>query len=699
MATFLGVNGKLFLGSGGLALFLAISCGTEFVAGPVIYVEQPAVVEPFVELDAAFLRAPDAAFPPAPDLHVYPFGKRPPEACDPHAGASPRFSDETAAWGLSAALGTRIVAGDLDGDGFADLVMNRGNLSVRETVGASRIVHVWMNRPSPSGVGRVFVDQTYASRLFQRRGGDSVFSTTGRLDYLRGTQLTVLADVDNDGDLDVFSGAANDPDSASTDVGDRSELMLNDGHGQFRVAGETNLFEPKTQRLHTSGASFLDANRDGKIDLFTGYFYARNSESGSQVQLYQGDGRSGFSAVTQAVGLMAARTSTAFEDGTNSRPAYGVTACDLNDDGASDMIVSSYGRQSNQLWLNDGAGAFRDIGASSGVGADGNISYADNENFKCYCTVHATEANCAGVEQPRIQCGQPADRGWRVGADDQAWRAGGNNFSSVCADFNGDGLMDVYHASIRHWWAGLGADASAMLINKGGAVPTFDRLDPAAHGLAFSHKREDWDEGALMAAAGDFNNDARQDLLVGLSDYPDNRANLFQQNQDGNYTEMAEALGLKHPCAAGMTVVDLDNDGDLDVLLGASRMRNCAQVWPAEQVRVYINHAADDAASRSLTLRLVGDGITTNASAIGAKVTVKVGGATMVREVGGGYGHRGMQNGLQVHVGLGNCKFVDELRVDWPDATRTSVSYGSLPTTGVLNVFRDNQGVERASAP
>ena len=675
------MNRPLFACAALVSLLLALSCTTQFVPGPVVQAVQP---------------TPEV--PPA-DPHVYPFGARAPEQCDPHAGAAPRFTDETAALGLSAALGTRIVSGDLDGDGYPDLIMNRGNLSVRETVGAAHIVHVWMNRPAPTGKGRVFVDETYQSRLFQRRGADSILATSGRFDYLRATQLTVLADVDNDGDLDVFTGTANDPDNAAIDVGDRSELMLNDGRGHFRMAGDAPLFEGAGKRIHTSGASFLDANRDGKIDLFTGYFYARSSQSGDQAQLYQGDGLGGFGAVTDAVGLTAAKGSMALAAGTTSRPSYGVTACDLNDDGAGDVIVSSYGRQASHVWLNNGAGAFREIGASSGIGADADQSYADNGNFQCYCTLHRTQPDCVGVGRPQIGCPNPADASWRVGADDQPWRAAGNVFTSVCADFNGDGLMDVYHASIRHFWAGQGADASAMMLNKGGAEPTFERLDAAASGLAFEHKSEGWDEGALMAAAGDFNNDARQDLLVGLSDYPDNRANLFQQKADGTYGEMALALGLNHPCAAGMTVVDLDNDGDLDVLLGASRMRNCAQLWPAEQVRVYINHSADDAASRGLSLLLVGDGATTNASAIGAKVTVKVGGATMVREVGGGYGHRGMQNGMQLHVGVGNCKYVDELRVEWPDSTRSSVLYGALPTEGVLRVYRDNGGVERAYAP
>lgn len=671
MGNFVGVKRIYSVRACGAFLFLALSCSTEStVPGPQLV-----------------------------DSKLYPFGVRAPEACDPHAGATPRFTDETESWGLGAALGTRIVSGDLDGDGYADLVMNRGNLSVREIVGGARIVHVWMNRPALSGKGRRFVDQTYASRLFARRGAEDVLTTTGAKDYLRGTQLTVLADVDNDGDLDVFTGAANDPSTPAADLGDRSEIMLNDGHGRFSFAGATSPIDARTSILHTSGASFVDANRDGRIDLFTAYFYAANSNSGDQAQLFRGDGLGGFKAVTDEVGLKATRTSAGLAAGTNARPAYGATACDLNDDGAGDLVVSSYGRQPSQLWLNDGAGAFRDIGMSSGLGMDNNQTYSDNGNFQCYCTLHKSNADCTGVGRPRIVCPTPADSGWRVGADDKPWRSAGNTFTSVCADFNGDGLMDVYHATIRHAWAGAGSDASAMLMNKGGAEPTFERLDADAHGLAFKHASSGWDEGAMMAAAGDFNNDARQDLLVGLSDYPDNRANLFQQGDDGNYAEMAEALGIKHSCASGMTVVDLDNDGDLDVLLGASRMRNCAQVWPAEQVRVYINHAADDNASRALSLVLVGDGQTTNASAIGAKVTVKVAGATVVREVGGGYGHRGMQNGLMVHAGVGNCQHVDEVRIDWPDSTRSSVSYGALPTGEVLHVFRDNGGVERASQP
>lgn len=630
---------------------------------------------------------------------MYPFGQKPAASCDPHAGGQPNFTDETAAWGLADALGTRIVSGDVDGDGYADLLLNRGNPSTREKVGGARMVRLLMNRPAPSGTGRVFVDATEDSGLYQRRpkGANELTAVTRK--FRRATHLTILADVDNDGDLDVFTGADIDPDKVAADPGDRSELMLNDGTGHFSFAGEQSPFDAANQYKHTSGASFADVDRDGKIDLFVDYFYASNSYSGDQPQLFRGNGQGGFSAITEAAGMMASDAEDAYELGTNARPAYGATACDLNDDGAADVIVSSYGRQSNQLWLNDGQAQFRDIGGPSGLGADANVSYSDNENFKCYCTINSGEENCQGVAKPRIGCPTPASASWSVGMDDQPWRNAGNTFTSVCADINGDGLMDVYHADIRHWWAGEGSDASALLLNKGGAEPTFERPNMSDIGMSFKHVGSSWDEGAIMAAAADLDNDARQDILVGLSDYPNNSANLFHQNGDGTFEEVANAIGLKHPCVAGMTIVDLDNDGDLDVVMGASRMRDCAALWKAEEVHVYINHAADGGASRSVELRLHGDGASTNSAAIGAKVTVKVAGATAVREVSGGYGHRGMQHGLMVHAGVGNCSYVDQVRIDWPNRTRSNIILGSVPTGAVIDVYQADGSAIVAHAP
>jgi hypothetical protein len=59
-------------------------------------------------------------------------------------------------------------------------------------------------------------------------------------------------------------------------------------------------------------------------------------------------------------------------------------------------------------------------------------------------------------------------------------------------------------------------------------------------------------------------------------------------------------------------------------------------------------------------------GTSSNRSAIGARVKIVAGGATLVREVRGG-GSYYSQNDLRVHAGLGEATRIDRVEVRWPN--------------------------------
>lgn len=181
-----------------------------------------------------------------------------------------------------------------------------------------------------------------------------------------------------------------------------------------------------------------------------------------------------------------------------------------------------------------------------------------------------------------------------------------------------------------------------------------------------------------MAAGGDLDNDGLNDLIVAASDYPDQFGVVLQQQADGRFLDKADTFNLKHACMSGLAIADFDRDGDLDVLAGASTARDCAAVWrKGNEVKLYENQGPS---GKSVLLRLKGNGTTTNRAAIGARVTVTAGGKTIVREVGGGYGHFGMQNDTVLHVGLGNCTGIEALTVRWPDAAGTVQRYERIPS-------------------
>lgn len=589
-----------------------------------------------------------------------------------------RFVDTTENWmgplGLSV-QGNRLTVADLDGDGYPDLVVHAVTSNKREEKGVDkRLVWQLMNRPAPNG-GRQFVDAT-ENGLFAPRGGIET--------HYRSAQLVVFADVDNDGDLDAFSGTYVDPTKPATDPGDRSEILLNDGTGHFTFAGASGPTPGPGELKPTTAATFADVDRDGRVDLFVGYFYEfyGRTYNGLQAQLFHGEGEGRFSEVTTDSGLTTTRDG--FEAGTNHRPAYGVTACDVDGDGAPELMVSAYGRQWNLLYVNDGHGAFAEQGRASGWAGDDAVDPSDNAFFQCWCQQYPTSPKCAGVAAPLVSCPTPAGANWADGVDDAPWRNNGNTFTTLCADFDGDGKPELYDAQIHHWWAGSSSDSSELLRNV--STPgqaRFTRPGNAATGLVWPHPTVDWNEGGITAAPGDLDNDGRLDLVVGATDYPDQFGLVFQQQADGAFAEVAADWGMRHPCLSGLAIADFDRDGDLDVIVGSGTARDCAARWSAPEVHLYENQGS----GRSwLELRLVGDGVTTNRAAIGARVTVKSGGRLSTREVSGGYGHFGMQNDTVLHFGLDGCDGADEVTVRWPDAAGTTQTFRDVPGNRLLEL-------------
>ena len=575
-------------------------------------------------------------------------------ACDVHATTgSAKFTQRSDAWGLSTAnvVGNRLTNADINGDGYPDLLVHAIGSNNRETIGqAPRLVYVLMNEPGPSG-GRTFVDRTTESGYAKAPD-----STT---EY-RSAQSAVFGDVDNDGDLDALSIVYTAYDKVATPPSaadlDRTTLMLNDGTGHFTAAAKSAI--SPTNPKPTTGATFVDVDRNGWLDVFLGFFF---TSAASAQQLLTGNGDGTFTDISSSAGVVASA---------NRRAAYGVTSCDVNDDGTSELLVSAYARGPNVLYTTDMPGHYVDVGVDATFAYDDNQTYSDNQMFACYCTLHSAQADCMGVAMPLIQCPNPADSYWNEVADVKPARLGGNTFTTVCSDVTGDGKLDLYNVEIAHWWAGQSSDKSDLLVNTSeGTSIAFERSGRTTMGLEWEHPTTDWNEGGIVGAAADMDNDGRQDILAGASDYPDQFSLYFHQKTDGSFEEIGAAQGLHHPCTSGMTVSDFDRDGDLDIVVGSGTARDCSKIWSSNEVHFYENDA--NQYGHWLGVKLVGDGVSTNRAGIGARVTIDANGTKLVRELGGGYGHMGMQNDTVVFFGLGGCEILHAVEVTWPNGART----------------------------
>lgn len=167
------------------------------------------------------------------------------------------------------------------------------------------------------------------------------------------------ADVDNDGDVDLLIA----------NLG-RNQLLRNDS-GRFEVANAG--FDDEAWSL---SASFADFDRDGWLDLYIVNYVApgriHRSICGSPQtprycppahytpaadRLYRNLGNGRFQSATAALTAPA------------PRPGMGVIADDFDNDGSPDFFVANDGA-ANSLWLNRG-GAFHDAGAAAGVAVNG----------------------------------------------------------------------------------------------------------------------------------------------------------------------------------------------------------------------------------------------------------------------------------------------------------------------------------------
>jgi hypothetical protein len=594
-----------------------------------------------------------------------------------HAGGSSwkdgttAFQEATSKWGLDTlgVVGTRIAAVDFDGDGWTDLAVRLGGAAPDDfSAGGKRTT--WLLRNTHDGK---FEDVTQKSGIRQNR-------TETDPNKGRPGEVFAFGDVDNDGDLDVITGlTTTDPNNPTVET---TELLLNNGDGTFSLGPSGNPFRRKSDAV--AGITFVDFDRDGNLDVWIVENELNNLPQ--QDRLYKGDGHGNFVEVTKNQGLTTKSWATASVDDLNkalgNSIGWGSNACDLNNDGAPELLAASYGRAPNLLWLSsgkDGGYKYTNRSIESGYAFDQNQDWSDNESARCWCKLHPTDMGCQGVPPPMyIQCTMDSDAfRWNNATDQNAFRLGGNSGSTMCADVDNDGWLDLVTSEIVHWDVGKSSDRAELLLNTKDPNVVFNRPGNDKTGLARTYKDVAWNEGIMTGAVFDFDNDGWADIYFGNSDYPGDHGLLFHQDAPGHFVPVPLAVGIDHHRSHGIAVADFDHDGDLDVVVGHSFARchqdpnDDSECYATQQVRFFENVLGDK--GNFITVRLVG-GAGTNRAAIGARVTVKAGSVTQMRDVEGGHGHYGIQDDLALLFGLGDACEAD-VTVRWPNADLTTESF------------------------
>jgi hypothetical protein len=193
-------------------------------------------------------------------------------------------------------------------------ISRNGALGVGGGVDNGEVEDHTLNLQPPNGSGGTFVDSG------QVRGTNN------------GTQAVILADLDGDGDLDLFEG-----NYGGYTPGKRNRVYLNDGAGNLVDSGQL------LDTDDTFGADAADYDGDGDIDIAA-------INLGQQMRLYKNDG-SGVFSLDQSLSPGLA---------TDGRFA------DVDGDGDPDLIVVVLGSP-DRIFLNDGSGVFSDSGQRLGT--------------------------------------------------------------------------------------------------------------------------------------------------------------------------------------------------------------------------------------------------------------------------------------------------------------------------------------------
>jgi hypothetical protein len=543
--------------------------------------------------------------------------------CPAWAQEGPRFVEVAAERGLPETSAFRCVWTDLDGDGWADAVLNH---------------------------------ETFLRSVPDPKGGRRFVRLTGGLDPVR-PDLTLYADLDEDGAQDALVAWSLDPSKPGyTDPGRRTSVRLlahDPSSGAACVGSAVHPSAVLPPEMITA-AAWLDADRDGRLDLVVAGNYREGGGplEAYPVRLYRGLGGGAFEEVTDRAGLTLRVPAGQLD---SRRPIFGLTTADIDGDGWMDILATAYGRQRNLLWLNQRDGTFQDVGMASGFAGDDDTSGVYSAETKRYF---------------KERYGQERE-------DEPPFRSNGNTFDAAVGDVDGDGDWDVLLAMITHSWAGPSSDLSALLENiteRQGVTPTRFRRHPEA--VARPREGPNWNQGDLYCGMFDADNDGLLDLLMASGDYPDtNRLRLFRQTSPLVFEDVTDAAGITLDNTAQISLCDYDRDGDVDILTGRTNTRLPPDRQRPMRPYLYENRSPP---RHWLQVRLRGLGAArggSNREGIGATIVAELeGGRSVRRQLQGGHGHAGHNGLYEATLGLGDAAVVKRLTVRWPGPVdRTSV--------------------------
>jgi hypothetical protein len=470
-----------------------------------------------------------------------------------------------------------------------------------------------------------------------------------------------LFDYDNDGLPDIFFVNSLTVDLVKSGGKTRSALYHNNGDGTFTDVTDKARVGDIGWGM---GAAVGDYNNDGYDDLYVTCLGANH--------LFKNNGDGTFTDVTAKAGVGDPRWST------------GAAFVDYDNDGRADLFVSNYVDFDINHLPEFGKGRscqYKGVAVQCGprgLPGAGDSLYHNNGDG-----TFTDVSKKAGVSDPQ----------------------GFYGMSVICSDFDDDGLVDIYVAN----------DSTPNFLYHNNGDGTFKEIGFVS-GTAVNENGSE--QGSMGVALGDYDHDGRLDLFVTnfadeyntlyhangrgnfadvsykanvaavalpyvgwgteFFDYDnDGWADLFvanghvypqlenyrerkfvhHNNRDGTFSEVSEQLGAalaEKRVGRGVAVGDMDNDGDLDVVVG-----------DLDGLPQLLRNDGGNA-NNSILVKTIG--VRSNRDGIGARVKVVSGDLVQLGEVHSG-GSYISQSDLRLHFGLEKRTKIDLIEVHWPSGT------------------------------
>lgn len=477
--------------------------------------------------------------------------------------------------------------------------------------------------------------------------GDKLYLNLGDLKfkdvtkkYFKGEQFdfhtgATMVDINNDGWLDIFVGAAG-PDNDGEKR--RNKLYINQQGKKFTNQAKQYGLDDS---LNTTQATFFDADNDGDLDCYVlNHVYNRENAQYhfplSKIQRVIGDDK----LMINEEGVFVDKTKESGIESTGF--GLGVITTDINNDGYLDIYVTNDFVYPDKLFINNGRGRFHD----------------------------------------QILTKTPHISLFAMGVD--------------AGDINNDGWQDIFtadmasndHVRSKKNMSGMSSKSFWQIVNDNKHYQyMFNSLQLNTGGkyieiaLQAGVSSTDWSWAALF---GDYDNDGYQDLFVAngyVRDIRDNdfknkydaeieyskefvsfeeftkmipqtklRNNIFKNTGELKFEDKSVDWGLSEKINVnGATHADLDNDGDLDLICNA-----------INDVSFILENRTNN--SSFLTVKL--ENVPSSAVLFGTKVFVYADNQILLREV---QPTRGFQSAVssKVHFGLGIINEIDSIVVHW----------------------------------